>query len=710
MQWAPKNRVAVVMTVACVALVSVGVFTQTTRTAEVAFKAARHVEEVEGDLQRAIEAYATLAEGSDRAIVALALIRMAGCYEKLGTAEARGLYERVVSDYSDQREQVATAHTRLAALTARSAERQLPAGVTIRKLDFGAESYGEVAPWNVSQDGRYLGATDYETGNAAIVDLVAGTHRNVTDYGNWNQENGYIDVSAISRDGQRIAFWHYKYSAKEGNLRVVNADGTGERVLLMGDDFDRGWGIPTDWSPDGRYIAVQLEGGDLPPGGPGTIDFALVPVDGGEVRVVKTSPVAGRHRPKLVFSPDGRYLAYDFPPQAGTRQTDLYVLPVSGGQDTAIATHPARDTFVAWTPNGDLLFLSDRTGTIGLYRVAVENGRQSGEPQLLKDGAGDIHSFGVSASGALYYSDMRDEWNAYFASIDFATGRVTSQPVEVTDRFRDSVSMPSWSDDGRYFSYVRHHAGGAAPTVIIRDVASGDERELLPSMTLDGGRAKVRWHPDGMFLLAVGTQDDQRGLFRISVDTGAATLVDGTAGLAVWDWSPDASWIFYSGGDRGNSMFRRNLETGDEQTIYVGESRTRSYRVSPDGRRIAFIQRSVDPGNRGTLRIIPADPGPFSEIFSAGSTDAFSFSSLNTAWSKDSRYILFVRDETEGPGDGNSALWVVPAEGGEAQRTDLVVPRRIGEISFDPDSERLVYSTQSSRTEFWVMENFVPAQ
>jgi hypothetical protein len=52
----------------------------------------------------------------------------------------------------------------------------------------------------------------------------------------------------------------------------------------------------------------------------------------------------------------------------------------------------------------------------------------------------------------------------------------------------------------------------------------------------------------------------------------------------------------------------------------------------------------------------------------------------------------------------------VPAEGGEARRTELVLSQRIGEVSFDPDSERFVYSTESRRTEFWVMENFLSAQ
>ena len=70
MKWAPRVRVAVVPTLAFVALVSVGLFAQTSRTPDVAFKAARQIEEVEGDLQGAIDAYAKLAQGSDRAIAA----------------------------------------------------------------------------------------------------------------------------------------------------------------------------------------------------------------------------------------------------------------------------------------------------------------------------------------------------------------------------------------------------------------------------------------------------------------------------------------------------------------------------------------------------------------------------------------------------------------------------------------------------------------
>lgn len=39
---------------------------------------------------------------TDRAVVATALVRMAECYQKLGDAESRKIYERVAREFADQ--------------------------------------------------------------------------------------------------------------------------------------------------------------------------------------------------------------------------------------------------------------------------------------------------------------------------------------------------------------------------------------------------------------------------------------------------------------------------------------------------------------------------------------------------------------------------------------------------------------------------------
>src|SRR5258708_29359484 len=76
------------------------------KTPESMLGAALHQEEVQGDLKGAIAAYQKVvaAPGVSRKIAAEALVRMGQCYEKLGDAESRKAYERVLREYADQKE------------------------------------------------------------------------------------------------------------------------------------------------------------------------------------------------------------------------------------------------------------------------------------------------------------------------------------------------------------------------------------------------------------------------------------------------------------------------------------------------------------------------------------------------------------------------------------------------------------------------------
>src|ERR1051326_7139361 len=61
-------------------------------------------EVVDGDLNGAIKQYAAIVSKyakTDRAVTAKALVKMAECYQKLGNAESRRIYEQVIRDYAD---------------------------------------------------------------------------------------------------------------------------------------------------------------------------------------------------------------------------------------------------------------------------------------------------------------------------------------------------------------------------------------------------------------------------------------------------------------------------------------------------------------------------------------------------------------------------------------------------------------------------------
>ena len=85
---------------------------------------------IEGDLKGAIEQYKKIAQGEDRSVAARALIRLAECYQKLGDAQAKTVYERLVREFGDQKDAVAIARARLARDTAAAA----PAATTTQRV------------------------------------------------------------------------------------------------------------------------------------------------------------------------------------------------------------------------------------------------------------------------------------------------------------------------------------------------------------------------------------------------------------------------------------------------------------------------------------------------------------------------------------------------------------------------------------------------
>jgi hypothetical protein len=248
--------------------------------AEAQLQAAINKETVEGDLKGAIELYRKLADSDDHAVAAKALVRMGQCHEKLGNAEARRAYERVVRDFSDQKEMVATAQARLAALAAAGGTAGSPT-LTVRRVLEG--------PFlgKVSADGRFLSFTD-DNGNVAVRDLATGRRRVLTD------NAGYAEPSILSPDGRSVAY-------TSGGLWVVGTDGSKPKVLrARGNGVHHAW--PVSWSPDSRHLLAEFVKTD------GTFDMMLVSVEDGSAKLLKAM---GRDQsPGGEFSPDGRYIAW----------------------------------------------------------------------------------------------------------------------------------------------------------------------------------------------------------------------------------------------------------------------------------------------------------------------------------------------------------------------------------------------------------------
>lgn len=667
------------------------------------FQKALVKERTEGNLREAVKLYQRIVEkhSSDRKLAAKALLQIGQCHEKLGSAEARKAYEKLVRDFGDQSELVTEARIRLAALG-----KPESAGVVVRKVWFGPSVDVEGAP---SPDGRYLSFVDWETGDLAVRDLETGTNRRLTNKGAWKESQEYALFSRWSPDGKQVVYDWWGPSTVGGisgwgGIRVVGLDGSKPRILYHPKGV--GWGWPQDWSPDGKHVLALVENKD------GVVEIALISVADGTARVVKALGSRWPHAAR--FSPNGRYIVYDRPQAPGSAEHDVFVIPTEGAQESPLIEHPANDFLLGWAPDGKwVLFGSDRTGSPGFWAVQTVDGKPRGEPQVVKLDMPPILPMGFTRDGSFYYGYGRLATDVYVASLDPKAGLVAGTAQKLVKRFEGANASGAYSPDGKYLAYLSGRSspglGPGSPNLNllrIRSLDSGQERELALNLRLISLDA-LSWFADGRSLLLGARDMDLRlGIYEINVQTGeAAALVQEGPGISFHGQvaARQGKAFFYVRLEKAKDLCQivfRDLATGQERELYRAPFIERfTLSLSPDGRWLAFLNRT---DNR-VLRITPANGGEPRELYRfVHRGNHF----INHAWTADGKHILLSRWRSE---QGSPwTLWRVPVAGGEPQEAGLEM--RCDTLSVHPDGQRIAFSASSRpvSSEVWVMENFLP--
>ena len=120
-------------------------------------------------------------------------------------------------------------------------------------------------------------------------------------------------------------------------------------------------------SPDGKQIYFSYDG-----------DIFSVPVSGGQATAVIT--MTGEQDSPLV-SPDGKWLAFSSDIQGNT---DVYAVPLGGGKAVQLTFHEAPDMPISWSADSKYIYFEStrESARKTSFRVAVEGGT----PQLMFDG------------------------------------------------------------------------------------------------------------------------------------------------------------------------------------------------------------------------------------------------------------------------------------------------------------------------------------
>jgi Tol biopolymer transport system component len=681
------------------------------QSAEQLYKSGLYEEEVGGDLQKAIGIYQDLLKRFPdiRGIAAMAQLHIGLCHQKLGTKEAEKAFQKVIDDYPEQAGAVREARDKLSLLFKSQAFMKTgDAEFKLRQVwaDSGVDILGAVSP-----DGRYLSFVDWETGDLAIRDIAEGTNRRLTNKGSWTQSPEFALFSKWSPDSRQIVYqWYNKDEIYE--LRVIDLEDMAPRVLYRNQKKED-YVHPFDWSPDGKSVLAgffRVENSTAEE----ITQLGLISAVEGSVRIIKTQFEIHSATPKpwgFVFSPDGKYIAYDISQEdQAYEKRDIFLLSTDGSIEARLIEHPAADAVIAWTPDGEgLLFNSDRTGTQDVWFIRVAEGRPLGNPLLVKTGVGSIWPMGITSRGDLFYGLQGGGSDVYEVSVDPRTGKISSPAKKAVLLYEGHNAYPDYSPDGKHLAYI---FTASMPTIQARQVLgilsleTGRVRELHPDLATFN---YPQWAPDGRAVSVEGTGKDGRpGIFRVDIQTSVVVpIVQIDKGTEIYShrWSIDGKALFYSKGDRAGktgSIFVHNIESGQEVRISGSPSDANWIDITPDGKWLALLNRE----QKRVLRIMPTSGGDPREIYSYEQGGNFI---ITPAWSADGLYIYFFKKQDL---LGNMwDLYRVSADGGEAQKINLSMAR-FRHFSVHPDGQRIAFSsmgTNPEQSQVWVMENFLPA-
>lgn len=612
--------------------------------AEKLLEAARQKEVMDGDLKAAIEQYRKIAAqfAKQPEVAAKALLQMGQCQEKLGQAEARKSYERVVKEYAGASQYASAARARLVAL--------------------GGE--GNAAPrvvwensssqvWCTSADGRWISFPDRDTKNLLLRDLVTGEQRQLTKQSAPSTLGA--EGSIVSADGSRVAYLWVDRDKPVGQghtLRVIQADGNGERVLATLQS--KLWIQPLNWSPDGQWIVVRKGYA----GGVGWRVLLISVEDGREREIVSRDGLRGAIPEFVAISPDGRWLAFSAPARNRQQGRGIYVVPTAEP-----ATPPVEVAvgarLVGWSPKGDGVVIA-RKGPkdTALHLLPVAGGKVAGESvQLNSVVLGDNYPLAVTRSGSLLYFRATQDQEGLVARFGSESGQAGAALFSRPTTGDGWVLMGGgvrFSPDGKKVLITRRGGG-----LVIRSLVDGSESIIQPLMKLP---LRYEWAADSSALLSSGEgQDGRAGLYRIDLRTGDASLIKLDEGWAV-------SFAVFTPTRDGKSVLVRNPEGISSVDLSTGEVRRNiiptampsfiHMTFSPDGRQLAIF------GDSG-VHVVQMETGRFRELIRTPGTY------LGGDWSPDGKFIF----STWVPGSWNSGepaeLVRLPTSGGAPDRTAL---------------------------------------
>ena len=440
---------------------------------------------------------------------------------------------------------------------------------------------------------------------------------------------------SLSPDGNEVTF------ERNGDIFVKQVDGEALVQLTSTALVD----YAPAWSPDGRQIAFARAGEGI---------FVISPLGGGERKIAETrapvllktmawtpdarslviseltSPicaslfvisVATGEKTRLTsppepsigdgwpaVSPDGRTVA--FARYAQDTSANIYVIPLKGGEPRQVTTEKASIFGLAWTPDTDVVFSSDRGGSSRLWRVSAKPSSSTSIVALSTAGEDarfpSISRPAIAGQGRLAYQRLVENLDIRRAEI---VGEGTpqhaltsSQPFIASTKSEDH---PQYSPDGTKIAFVSRRSGAYEIWVCASDASNPVRLTSMAGPIVVG----PQWSPDGRRIAFFATTGHGGTYvpYVMEADGGRPSRLTRTEGEleALPAWSRDGRWVYLTSG-RSGSLQLWKMPLGNGAPVQLTRGGGAEASESPDGRIVYYTRvPEMGPG----LWSVPADGG-----------------------------------------------------------------------------------------------------
>ncbi|MBV6457955.1 MAG: Tricorn protease [Fimbriimonadaceae bacterium] len=405
-----------------------------------------------------------------------------------------------------------------------------------------------------------------------------------------------------TRDGRSIIFASERYG--NSDLFRINAEGGGLARITDWSSTD----TPHSISPDGRWIYGQTNAW-------GRRDIFKVASAGGDLIRLTGHPFEGEYHPTV--SPDGRFVAYVLggrpsnalnPRQQGSDTGDIWLADNSSPLKShrRLTDNESFDFFPMWLSNGDLIFLSNRTGTTNVWRM---NGDGKGAKPLTRHTEGLVNSLSASQDGGVIAYELGSE------VVVLRTGKQpevlkVSVPQDQRNNPDSDVALTTGVSDYAVAPDGKRIALSLRGDIFVIPEKGGTTRRL----TTHPARDDQPFWIDAKTIGFVTGRNVKREIYAVSIDGAERLLVtdlkdlsspvpspdgkwlalhrgdaeivvtpiaggdkkvvakglfgDGIGGQAMFSWSPDSKWVVYDSPlDRGSAIIVSEIATGKSHEV-----------------------------------------------------------------------------------------------------------------------------------------------